>query len=111
MKTGKCLATFSGHHGSVLCLKFDKNWDMDPANALRDMNGVSNPSFSMWRRGFMVSGSSDTSVCVWDIYSRPIDVGDGTVDIAVTGAVRGILKGHSLGVLDIRIDKQWIISW
>lgn len=59
----------------------------------------------------MVSGSSDSSVCVWDTYACPVESEDGTVDITVTAVVRGILRGHSLGVLDIRIDQKWIISW
>ncbi|TCD64303.1 hypothetical protein EIP91_004281 [Steccherinum ochraceum] len=110
LKTGKCLATFHGHNGSVLCLKFDKDWDLDPANALSEEECAGSPNHRLWRKGFMVSGSSDSSVCVWDIYSCPVESEDGTVDIAVTAVARGILRGHSLGVLDIRIDDKWIIS-
>ncbi|THH30480.1 hypothetical protein EUX98_g3691 [Antrodiella citrinella] len=113
LKTGKCLATFSGHNGSVLCLKFDKDWDLDPANALSEEESAESYSatgHSLWRKGFMVSGSSDSSVCVWDMYSCPVERSDGTVDMAVTAVVRGILRGHTLGVLDIRIDGKWIVS-
>ena len=72
----------------------------------------------------MVSGSSDTTVCVWDLQLEPIlEQGDGAsvdddrtvrgnnAERAVRGEVRSVLKGHSGGVLDIRIDKQWIVSW
>ena len=59
----------------------------------------------------MVSGSSDSSVCVWDIYSRPVECEDGIVDLEVTAALRCILRGHSLGVLDLRMDEKWIVSW
>ncbi|KAH8097106.1 WD40 repeat-like protein [Cristinia sonorae] len=109
LKTGKCLATFSGHNGSVLCLKFDKDWELDPANALSEEE-FGGEGHNLWRKGFMVSGSSDSSVCVWDMYACPVENEDGTVDLAVTAVVRRILRGHMLGVLDIRIDDRWIIS-
>jgi hypothetical protein len=30
---------------------------------------------------------------------------------AVRGEFRSVLRGHNGGVLDIRIGKQWIVSW
>ncbi|KAG6380155.1 hypothetical protein JVT61DRAFT_8244 [Boletus reticuloceps] len=57
IKTGKCVASFEGHTGSVLCLKFERDWDLGS-------DGVC--------RGFMVSGSSDCTVCVWDLVSTPV---------------------------------------
>jgi F-box and WD-40 domain protein 1/11 len=158
--TGKLLGTLVGaHRGSVLCLKFEKDWDRDweyddsigEEEGSRDTyhhlsSGVNasqldDPRFKgsssnqegprSWtnrnatRKGFMVSGSSDCSVCVWDLHlgatidqddsvsmediqpERSIDEGDREV----TGEVRQILKGHAGGVLDLRIDKQWIVSW
>ena len=78
------------------------------------------------RKGFMVSGSSDCSVCVWDLDLGPIveyndtgldDYSDNQMHVDddserhVTAEVRAILKGHSGGVLDLRIDEQWIVSW
>ena len=78
------------------------------------------------RKGFMVSGSSDCSVCVWDLDLGPIvEYNDTDMDAystdqmhvdddgerQVTAEVRAILKGHSGGVLDLRIDEQWIVSW
>jgi F-box and WD-40 domain protein 1/11 len=90
--TGKLIATFRGHAGSVLCLKFDKDWDVR-----RVEDG------DMVKPGFMVSGSSDCSICVWDLR-----VGrNGDVD----AEVRAVLRGHTGGVLDLRIDEQWIVSW
>jgi len=75
----------------------------------------------------MVSGSSDTTVCVWNLHLGPIlEQDDGAsvdddrtirgnvvddAERAVRGEVRSVLKGHTGGVLDIRIDKQWIVSW
>ena len=75
----------------------------------------------------MVSGSSDCSVCVWDLDLGPIvEYNDTDADAysdnnqmrvdddgerQVTAEVRAILKGHSGGVLDLRIDEHWIVSW
>lgn len=93
--TGKLLATFRGHAGSVLCLKFDKDWDVRRPGEKEDEDTV--------KPGFMVSGSSDCTICVWDLM-----VGK---DGQVGANVRAILKAHTGGVLDLRIDEQWIVSW
>lgn len=113
LKTGRCLATFKGHFGSVLCLKFDKDWDLDPANSLFDTDSSS--VGREWRKGSMVSGSSDCNVCVWDMYTCPVEMQDEGghlfYEMAVMAEVRGVLAGHTGGVLDIRIDQKWIVSW
>lgn len=119
IKTGKCLASFEGHTGSVLCLKFERDWDLGS-------DGVC--------RGFMVSGSSDCTVCVWDLVSTPVAPGERTSipgnragnsrDSCATAAVgsfgpprkisagiRKVLRGHTGGVLDLRMDEKWIVSW
>ena len=105
MKSGKLLGTFFGaHKGSVLCLKFEKDfdreWDLDSDDELVER--------SEKNKGFMVSGSSDCTVCVWDL-----EVGDEdeSGERAVIGEVRAVLKGHSAGVLDLRTDEKWIVSW
>ena len=128
----------------MLCLKFEGDWDRDWASDDPDSNddGVSSwgddgetpgrfdcqDDFARGRRarrrrkGFMVSGSSDCSVCVWDLCLGPaverhsyIDDYQMHVDDdgerQVTAEVRAILRGHSGGVLDLRIDRQWIVSW
>lgn len=97
LQTGKLLATFRGHAGSVLCLKFDQDWDVRREGVDEDEDD--------WRQrpGFMVSGSSDCSICVWDLR-----VGKGG---EIEAEVRAILKGHSGGVLDLRIDEHRIVSW
>jgi F-box and WD-40 domain protein 1/11 len=59
----------------------------------------------------MVSGSSDCSVCVWNVYSYPVKGEDGEDEFATIAEVRGILRGHTGGVLDLRIEANWIISW
>jgi len=87
IQTGRCLGTFRGHHGSVLCLKFEKDWDIKGDG----------------RKGLMVSGSSDRRAFVWDIW-----IGKGG---EVRAEVRAVLRGHLDGVLDLRFDEQWIVSW
>ncbi|KAG8216030.1 hypothetical protein J3R82DRAFT_8024 [Butyriboletus roseoflavus] len=121
IKTGKCVASFEGHTGSVLCLKFERDWDLGSDRVCR---------------GFMVSGSSDCSVCVWDLVSTPVGPGEisrvsyaggnrprkwrESYATAVTGSFgpprkisaekRKVLRGHSGGVLDLRMDEKWIVS-
>lgn len=106
LKTGRCLATFSGHRGSVLCLKFDKDWDLEEGD---DSSWCEDDAQRIWRRGFMVSGSSDCSICVWALYARP-GAGEGSVDSEVAAEMAAVLRGHSGGVLDLRIDSRWIVS-
>ena len=102
LETGRCLATFMGHRGSVLCLKFDKDWDFPTGEEDAWDDGTK------WKHGFMVSGSSDCSVCVWDLCARtPVAGGD----CEVRAEVVAVLRGHIGGVLDLRIDDKWIVSW
>ena len=70
----------------MLCIKFDKDWDV-----LRGSKGI------------MVSGSSDRTVCVWDIWAGP--------EGSTNASVREILRDHMGGVLNQRIDEIWIVSW
>ncbi|GBE83444.1 F-box/WD repeat-containing protein [Sparassis crispa] len=107
LKTGRCLGSFAGHRGSVLCLKFDKDWDTVDNVGEDDDEDVQTARV---RKGFLVSGSSDCSVCVWDLsVLRPAD-GEVQGEQPVTAEVRAVLKGHSGGVLDLRIDSNWIVS-
>lgn len=122
IKTGHCIASFEGHTGSVLCLKFERDWDLGS-------DGVC--------RGFMVSGSSDCTVCVWDLVSTPVEPGERSSVVPPGGSragksrdsyataaagnfgprrkisaeIRKVLRGHSGGVLDLRMDENWIVSW
>ena len=94
MRTGKLRATLRGHAGSVLCLKFDKKPSGDSAD-------------SEFESGFMVSGSSDRTVLVWDLNDlRKSGKTEGGPEL-----VKRVLRGHTGGVLDIRIDENWIVSW
>jgi F-box and WD-40 domain protein 1/11 len=56
-------------------------------------------------KGFMVSGSSDCSICVWDLW---IEEGGGA---QVEAKLRKTLRHHSGGVLDLRMCERWIVSW
>ena len=106
LKTGRCLATIKGHRGSVLCLKFEKDWDLDPANALTESG------FTEWRKGFMVSGSSDHNGCVWDLFACTTSGHErGDLDVTLTAELRGVLRGHRGGVLDLETNANWIVSW
>lgn len=120
IKTGKCIATFEGHTGSVLCLKFERDWDLGADGTVH---------------GFMVSGSSDCTVCVWDLISVPVAAGERNSDLTVTNGssrsegalpnvttgtlgpprkvsaeLRHVLRGHSAGVLDLKMDERWIVT-
>jgi F-box and WD-40 domain protein 1/11 len=90
LATGRLLGTFWGHAGSVLCLKFDGDWER---------NGDGGP-------GTMVSGSSDCSVLVWQL---SLFGAHGSSEVRAD--VRGVLKGHGGGVLDLRMDTEVIVSW
>lgn len=94
------MGTFRGHKGSVLCLKFDKDWDVP---RLRDSEEITGSG----KKGFMVSGSSDRTVCVWDMWVERGQDGEKVIN----AEVKAVLRGHMGGVLDLRIDKDWIVSW
>lgn len=109
LKDGRLLGNFGsvpvsggdvqGHTGSVLCLKFSIDWDQGE----EDAEGADR------KQGFMVSGSSDCSVCVWNLWTGS-RVGDDD-DREVNGELCTVLRGHTGGVLDLRIDDRWIVSW
>lgn len=96
LDTGQCLGTFGsgvvggeieGHRGSVLCLKF--SWDVEG------------------EKGTLYSGSSDATVCIWDLWL----VRDSDGNIEVRTRVQAVLKGHGSGVLDLKVVDNWIITW
>jgi len=108
-------------------LKFDKDWEVGASGRDSSSQGGADDTVVLerlsrgsGRPGFMVSGSSDCSVCVWDLYAEYPGC-DGEEASAkgsavknegqVRASVRKVLKGHSGGVLDLRIDERWIVSW
>ena len=109
LRSGKLRATLRGHAGSVLCLKFDKV-AMARADSLEEGDESEDEG-----DGFMVSGSSDCTVLVWDLRHLWRASGGGRASgLAVNAGpelVKRVLRGHSGGVLDLRIDKSWIVSW
>ncbi|KAJ7757014.1 WD40 repeat-like protein [Mycena metata] len=90
LRSGRLLGTFAGRHrGSVLCLKFA----LEPEASTGLL------------RGFLVTGSSDCTVRVWDLWTER--AGE---DAPVHAEVHTVLRGHGGGVLDLRVDERWIVS-
>jgi F-box and WD-40 domain protein 1/11 len=107
LRSGRPLGTFAGvHKGSVLCLKFEMESGSSPHESPVEYFSHSTP-----RQIFMVSGSSDTTVSVWDLTIFPATSGYDRAPRTLKGDVRTTLRGHAGGVLDIRLDKRWIVSW
>ncbi|KAF7343477.1 WD-REPEATS-REGION domain-containing protein [Mycena venus] len=110
LKSGKLLGTFAGRHrGSVLCLKFELEEVESKEKTGGNSSGRNRKSNAgkdgRLLKGLLVTGSSDCTVCVWDLWTER--AGE---DAPVHGEVRAVLKGHGGGVLDLRIDKKWIVS-
>ncbi|KAJ2914950.1 hypothetical protein MD484_g5453, partial [Candolleomyces efflorescens] len=100
LKTGQALGTFQdAHRGSVLCLKFEKDWALG--------SGADVDAEPQTPKGLLVSGSSDCSICVWEM-----ELGDflPNGEREVRAQVRATLEGHEGGVLDIWMDEKWIVS-
>ncbi|KAJ7343871.1 WD40-repeat-containing domain protein [Mycena albidolilacea] len=90
VRTGRLLGTFAGGHwGSVLCLKFELALSSN-------LGGM---------RGTLVTGSSDCTVCLWDLWTESAEV-----HAEVRAEVRAVLREHGRGVLNLRIDQRWIVS-
>lgn len=127
LKTGQMLGTFQdAHRGSVLCLKFEKDWVLGGGSGVGadniNVNSDSNSNYDAYGdhdgdtdsteprppKGLLVSGSSDCSICVWEM-----ELGDvlPNGEREVRARVKATLEGHEGGVLDIRMDEKWIVSW
>lgn len=50
----------------------------------------------------MVSGSSDRQILVWDLNMLK---NEGNV------RPKAALRGHTGGVLDLKLNEEWIVSW
>ncbi|KAF9078444.1 WD40-repeat-containing domain protein [Rhodocollybia butyracea] len=128
--TAKCIGTFGrgrtfvsqetydaqelelvdGHAGSVLCLKFIWKTEDEESDDSDDLDQIPDDFLdqenAIVRKGTMFSGSSDCTICVWDVYMAWSKSGQYKVD----ARVRTVLRGHSGGVLDLRVDDDWIVS-
>lgn len=70
--------------------------------------------------GFMVSGSSDRTAMVWDVdisgwirsgCTLGVPSSPSVQTDLVKATVREVLGGHAGGVLDLKIDSEWIVGW
>lgn len=160
LRTGRCLGVFGGntthaddwdevrgHTGSVLCLKFV--WDddedlgvdeeLEQETVMRRQRSASvgdrldsafEPAKGKIRKGTLFSGSSDSTICVWELNSRTpsrargndfkerrfardwrMEGGEEEEEYEVKATVKNVLRGHGGGVLDLRVDDTWIVSW
>ncbi|KAF9777520.1 WD40 repeat-like protein [Thelephora terrestris] len=121
---GKAKMTrISGHSDSVYCLEFDSktnnHWltrQSYQSLVIKDRETIGFFQASYWQRslfeirqgldidnpfapGFMVSGSSDCSIIVWNLLAN-----------GRRAEVSAILPAHMGGVLDLRIDDKHIVS-
>lgn len=90
----------------MLCLKFELGPDKASSSRGESASGSGGNPNEVLLRGFLVTGSSDCTVCVWDLWTERLGE-----DAPVHGEVRAVLRGHGGGVLDLRIDERWIVSW
>lgn len=112
-----------GHAGSVLCLKFI--WDegvYEEEEEFREYGasmktrgdkrkGKAREREVLIRKGIMFSGSSDRTICVWDVWVRIVVEDEGIRTCTAHAQVRKVLRGHTGGVLDLRVGGEWIVSW
>jgi len=110
------------HTGSILCLKFSADWNQhgDVENGEAGNKTEVMKDGAKRKRGFMVSRSSNCMVCMWNLYvgsgqESDHHLGDenGYIDDKreVHTEVHAVLYGHTGGILDLRIDDNWIVSW
>ena len=130
-----------GHKGSVLCLRFLwENMNASETDGNDGYDGLSRRmslrNGKTVQRGILFSGSSDCTIYVWDLYicskapkRRPSGWGPGREwrtsqfetmkneldteddECEVVAKAKAVLKGHGGGVLDLRVDDNWIVSW
>ncbi|KAH8926011.1 WD40 repeat-like protein [Atractiella rhizophila] len=81
---GTLLKTLSAHKASVLCLRYDD------------------------KKGIMLTGSSDQTIVVW----RMPDEWDGEEKEGERWDWKPwkVLKGHTMGVLDVEMNDKWLVS-
>lgn len=103
---------------SVYCLEFDqqkivsgsrdrsiKVWSLPSGKLLSTLRGHEGSVLCLkfeTSSGFMVSGSSDRHILVWDLNMLK---NEGNL------RPRAILRGHTDGVVDLKLNEDWIVSW
>ena len=85
----------AAHDRSVLCLQFEEH-----RRVMADVDRVSEDDSS--HSGFLVTGSSDSTINLWRI-----DWAD-QKDVQIIKETS--LRGHTAGVLDLALTKDYIIS-
>ena len=88
MRSGKNFRTVRGHDGSVLCLQYNTSVSV-PYIPEGEGKTVERSN------GLVVSGSSDSSIMLWDFAS---------------GERVGVFRGHASPVLDVRLDETSVVS-
>lgn len=103
-----------GHKDAVYCVEFDGEkivtgsrdqticvWSIKGGKPKMTLRGhtASVLCLQLDHTGLMVSGSSDRTVIVWDLNAEPDKY------------IIDVLKEHTEGVLDIKMDVKWIVSW
>ena len=95
---------FAGQHsGSVLCVKFDdvagsaaeEGEGEGEASSSSSSSSSSSPTMGGSRRRGRWRRRTENEYCEREVNAQ----------------VRATLRGHSQGVLDLRIDSRWIVSW
>ena len=107
-----------GHMDAVYCVEWDgtkivtgsrdrtiKVWSVKTGKCLGTLHGHEGSVLCLKfdATGFLASGSSDQRVMIWNIgvnKSRQFE-----------WQHVGQLWGHTGGVLDLKIDEKWIVSW
>lgn len=103
---------------SVYCLEFDQHkivtgsrdktikvWSLSSGKLLSTLRGHEGSVLCLKfesASGFMVTGSSDRQILAWDLNMLKNDS---------NVRPRAALRGHTGGVLDLKLDEEWIVSW
>jgi F-box and WD-40 domain protein 1/11 len=103
---------------SVYCLEFDQHkivtgsrdrtikvWSLLSGKLLSTLRGHEGSVLCLKfesASGFMVTGSSDRQILVWDLNMLKNES---------NVRPRAALRGHTGGVLDLKLDEEWIVSW
>lgn len=93
LRAGRCVGSLNGHSGVVMCVQFDDVInDNNDGGSPRTLNSSSNSNVTL---PYIISGSRDTTVRVWDVRTlRPVHT----------------LTDHSDWVRRVHFDSERIVS-